>query len=103
MDLKPFLRQTAIYRQPNGIDAEGNRAYAPAVTIPCRKVAKHKLMRTANTESYISVTEVITNYTVELGGTLDGEELLAIEAIVDFTGLTLGYRCHPRPPVGFAN
>lgn len=102
MELTPYLNQECSYQSVDTIQETGDKTYKSAVTVATRRVSKAKREEANGKEKIINVTEYLLEDIVPvLGDKIDGEEILAVEELVDFDGTIIGYRCFPRPPLGW--
>lgn len=101
MELTRYLNQTATLRSFTSRDDWGNPVYASARTIRARKTSKTKWLKTAKEFAPVLVTQYLTDVHLKLGDEIDGDEISAIEEIIDFDGSYIGCKAFPRPPQGF--
>lgn len=98
MALTKYLNQTASYEAPDGTDRFGNRTYGAPRTIRVRKVATISARRSSRELKLKNETQYTASETVELGGRIDGEEIMQVEELRDKRGALLGTRFSPSPP-----
>ena len=102
MQITQYLQQECNYQTVTTELATGDKQYGDVQVIPCRKVTKLKKEETKGVDRMLNVTEYLLEDVVPaLGDLIDGDEILAMEDIIDFDGSTIGYRVFPRPPLGW--
>jgi len=83
-----YLTQDIQWSQMNGSDNYGKPTYSTAVTIKGRKLGKQKLVKDLEGREIVSDTTVIVVEGVSTGDLIDGREVLAVEDVVTYAGLT---------------
>ncbi len=101
MNLKPFLKQPATFDKLLSRDPYGKPHFAPPLTIMARITTKVKTNPQAQEVTLLEHSQILTDVPLAIGDRINGEELQAIETMVDFGGKTIGYKGHPRPPSNF--
>lgn len=91
MNIKGFLRQTVAWQQKTGENEWGNAAYASPVVLPARVEKKQNMVRSPGGTEILATTRVMLIQEVDIGDTLDGQEVQARENLVDIQGRVLGW------------
>ena len=95
MNLRGFLRQEISLERKISENDWGDATYSAPKIFPARKELKQKRVVSASGgEEITSTTRLLLVDQVALGDKVDGEQVVAVESIVDVSGKTLGYTAY---------
>lgn len=100
MDISRYLNQKAQHRRASGRDEWGNAVQESQRTIPVRRTTKARQRSSKGELALVSATEYMTNERIAVGDLLDGEEVQAVEEIIDFDGSYIGCKAFLKPLAG---
>lgn len=95
MNTRHFLRQQVTVERSTGETEWGDSSYSAPEILPARKELKQgRVVSASSGEVISSTTRLWMADQVALGDKVDGEQVVAVESIVDRGGKTLGYACY---------
>ena len=91
MNITRFLNQQVSWQAQSDETTRGDRVYADATTIAGRFSPMLRDIIGADGETTTVTTKFLLLVQPTIGDLLEGREVVAVDAIVDISGATLGY------------
>lgn len=96
MNLAPMLRQSVSWEVANDPDNRGDRTYAEATTVPGRTCPTMRDIIGTNGEVVTVTQQVLLLVEPAIKDKLNGREVVVVAPLVDYAGVTPGYRALTR-------
>lgn len=90
------LRQSVSYRQALSQDERADRTYGEAFDVQARKVSISKDMIAKDGEMTAAQNRVTLLFEPSIGDQLDGDEVIRVDSLTDYRGVTVGWQAYTR-------
>lgn len=96
MNLARICRQTVEWAAATGQGSRGDRTYAAPQAVPARSVPYMRDLIGKNGEVVTTTNNVTLLFQPTIGDLLDGNEVVSVKGLTDYTGRTVGYQVLTR-------
>lgn len=96
MLIQRFLKQTVSWQAVASTNDRDDPIYAAGVQIPARSMQYLKDLIGRDGEVTTATNRVMLQQTVSIGDLLDGREVIGLDSLVDYRGVTVGYSAFTR-------